>query len=722
MFIESIQITTFAGLRGYALDLTDGVNVLEGKNESGKSTVAEFIRFVLYGFNGKPDRERYTGLGASSAEGSLILKEGDKRFRVERKSSGAKEICGVYDLDTGSPCFEGRVPGEALFGIPSEMFPATAFVGQAGGSRIDGRSTAEAVDNLLFSADESINIKKALKRLDDARVALLHKNKKGGKIFELETKLAELRTLLAASEKSNAEILALESSVADLRRKLSYEEESRAKLSRQIADFRVLELRRRNQKLRDLEEDYQTATREAEEHHRAYERDGFFPDNAYWESLKSCGAEIERWDARVKEIEAELDALNRQIQNSREEKEKLDREEEAIRARLSAKRGTALAMGVLFCLLFLGSALGTAIFYMTAKGAVGTFLAVATILLLGLMIGAFVLVSRYTAVINERERPVGNREDIYRDRLERIGGELTAARNERMRYKTMLDDLCGKWRLIPTSTGLNELKQVLLDAQRLTAVQEQTRMAYVQMKAEAEAQSHAAEVEDDGRALELPTDFDIRDAVRRMDLLDNMIRSKNDLLHKNEVRLAELNATVVSPAGIYEAVTALEYERDRLQKKHDAYLLAAEKLTLAGENLRASVFPRLSTSAGALMGAVTDGKYEEIGVDSALAMSFRPETENGGRMTCDERYMSAGTSDAAYISLRLALAALVGRDGTPPMIFDESFARMDDTRLGNMLKLLAASGGQILLFTSCGREAARMSALGLPYHAVSLDR
>ena len=48
------------------------------------------------------------------------------------------------------------------------------------GSRIDGRSVSEAVENLLFSADEGISVKKALKRLDDARVTLLHKNKKGG--------------------------------------------------------------------------------------------------------------------------------------------------------------------------------------------------------------------------------------------------------------------------------------------------------------------------------------------------------------------------------------------------------------------------------------------------------------------------------------------------------------------------------------------------------------
>ena len=603
MYIESIRITAFAGLRGFALDLAEGLNVLQGENESGKSTVAEFIRFVLYGFDGKPDRERYTGFDAAAAEGSLVLREGEKRYRVERRSAGTKETCGIYDLDTGSPCYEGRVPGEVFFGIPAALFVSTAFVGQAGGSRIDGRSAAEAVDNLLFSADESVNVKKALKRLDEARIALLHKNKKGGKIYELEKEISEWKARLSASAESNAEILTLESSVSSLKRKLDYEEACRAKLTRQIADFRVLELRRRNQRLRDLEETFQNDSREAAEHRKSYERNGFFPDAVYLESLKECANQIARWDAEVKEIEGELDHINREIGRLREEKEQLDREDEKGKAALAAKRNGALTTGIIGCLLFLGSALGTAIFFMTAKSTAGTFFAMAAILSLGLMIGGFVLVSRYAAAIHEIEHPVGDREDIFRDRLERIGEKLTSSRGERTRYKEMLDDLCGKWGLIPSAKGLSELTWVISEEKRLAAQQEKSRIAYVQMKTEVEAQSRASEVEDDGRALSLPEDFDVRDALRRQELLENMIRSKNEILRKSEVRLAELNATALAPSGVYETVTALEYERDALQKKHDAYVLAAERLAAASEALRASVREAVACSRANREGA-----------------------------------------------------------------------------------------------------------------------
>lgn len=120
--------------------------------------------------------------------------------------------------------------------------------------------------------------------------------------------------------------------------------------------------------------------------------------------------------------------------------------------------------------------------------------------------------------------------------------------------------------------------------------------------------------------------------------------------------------------------------------------MAYEKLEEASLKMRAAISPKLSETAGTLMSAVTNGKYPEIGVDSVFSLTFRPETGNGGRMTKGEEFMSAGTSDAAYVSLRLALATLIcGADRLPPMIFDESFSRLDDERLGNMLKLLAAS-------------------------------
>ncbi len=720
IYIESVQITNFAALSGFSLDLCDGLNVVRGDNESGKSTVADFIRFVLYGFSGKPDREKHLSFSSQSAEGSLILREEDKRYRVERKVTESRETGGVFDLDTGARCFEGRVPGEVFFGIPASLFTSTAFVGQTDGSRINGRAASEAVDNLLFSADEGINSRKALKKLEEMRTALLYKNKKGGVLYELDQKREQLNQRFSRAVEQSGEILTLETGNADLTRKLESEAEALRTVTGQIEDHRILDSRRRKERLAELEAAFNRDAQAAEAHHRAYERDGFFPDNAYLENLKTCGSEIVRCDNEVKRIEADLNELNEEIRRSREEREKLDREEEAERAVLSAKRGTALAMGIVCCVLLLLSAVLSAVLFITGHRNAGTALAVLAAVMFGGMIGGFVLSSRFTAELRSLARGMSRKDDLFEGRLEKIGRELASARDERAKYRQLLDELCAKWHIVPSGKALTELSNVLSEEKQLQRAQERSRFAYVQMKAETEAQNRADEVEDDGRTISLPESFDPKEAYRRQDLLTNMIRAHQEMLHRGEVRLAALNATAESPSAIREAITALEYEREAGQEKYDACVLAQEKIAEAAEILRADVSPKLSASAGALMKTVTDGKYEELGVGSAFAMTFRPDAGSGGRMTKDETFMSAGTADVAYVSLRLSLVDMICREARPPMIFDESFSRLDDIRLLNMLRLLIHSGRQVILLSSSAREEALLKKTGLTWHAVSL--
>ena len=69
--------------------------------------------------------------------------------------------------------------------------------------------------------------------------------------------------------------------------------------------------------------------------------------------------------------------------------------------------------------------------------------------------------------------------------------------------------------------------------------------------------------------------------------------------------------------------------------------------------------------------------------------------------------LSAGTSDIAYISLRIALAETLCKHKIPPFVFDESFTRLDDERLRACLDLIARTfqnKGQAIIFTCHDRE------------------
>ena len=51
MLIKKIQINNFGKLKNKEITLKNGINVIYGENESGKSTLLDFIVSMFYGIN-----------------------------------------------------------------------------------------------------------------------------------------------------------------------------------------------------------------------------------------------------------------------------------------------------------------------------------------------------------------------------------------------------------------------------------------------------------------------------------------------------------------------------------------------------------------------------------------------------------------------------------------------------------------------------------------------
>jgi uncharacterized protein YhaN len=90
VWIEEIRIERFGACRDLAIDgFVPGVNVIVGPNEAGKSTVAEFVRGVLFGFRRRNARNNvYESCDGLPRSGWLTIGASDgRRFRVERKEA-----------------------------------------------------------------------------------------------------------------------------------------------------------------------------------------------------------------------------------------------------------------------------------------------------------------------------------------------------------------------------------------------------------------------------------------------------------------------------------------------------------------------------------------------------------------------------------------------------------------------------------------------------------
>ena len=677
MYIESVYAVSFGSLKNVSLDLTSGMNIVEGRNESGKSTFGDLIRFIFYGFSGKADRENHLSFSTGIAEGSAIINCGGKRYRIERRCVGAKDSLSVIDLDDGSSCFAGKVPGEVFFRLPAKLFTSTVFVGQTAGRRIDGRETSEAVENLLFSADESVSAKKSLQILDKGRVSLLHKNGKGGRLYTVDGEIGELKEDFEAASRSNGEMISLRGSTAELSERLETEQRQSETINKNLAGHRMLEIRARRKRLEDAERDYREIVAEADAFRKENTRNGFFPDREYARQLEECAGAIANAEARRKEADNLLKKLERERDAAVADRDSAEKKRNAEKSALGAKKATAIAAAGVCILFFIIAAAATVLMFL-GKSELWILLAAVSLLSFAGMVTGFVFSGRISGRLKELAGVGSDPVGMFSAQLELIRPQFDRATEERDKYRGTLDTLCRKWGMQTTSTALNELREVLKRDEELTAETEKRRVAYVGLKTEDEELSRG-EPEDDGSEITLPAGFDFKDATRKAQFLSAKLK--------------------------LERRTAREYEREALEEQYRAYVLAFDSLNSASEKMRGEIAPRLTEMSGKLMGAVTHGKYDELGVDSGFSLSFRPETGNGGRITKGEEFMSAGTSDAAYVSLRLALAMLIcGEDRLPPMFFDESFSRIDDTRLAAMLKILSASGAQTVIFTSLDRE------------------
>ena len=140
MRLIRLHVEGFGALHDYRLELGEGLNVLCERNGWGKSTLAVFIKAMLYGLPAttkksldENERRKYAPWQGGVYGGSLELSCAAGRFRIERffgeRESGDRFA--LFDLDTNKPsaAFSERI-GEELLGIDADGFERSTYLSQ----------------------------------------------------------------------------------------------------------------------------------------------------------------------------------------------------------------------------------------------------------------------------------------------------------------------------------------------------------------------------------------------------------------------------------------------------------------------------------------------------------------------------------------------------------------------------------------------------------------
>lgn len=760
MKIKSIYINAFGQLKDFSLDFSDGFQVIYGKNEAGKTTVAEFIKSMFYGTGRRAAgqiisvRDKYTPFDGTPAGGRIYFEHSGREFCLERqfRKSDTTDKLLLTDILSGKsePCASDI--GKTLFGITMAAFERSVFIGNTPDFSRDEAAFGEINQKLSSAAldgEQGVSHSKVLNRLDDARLALISKS---GKTGSLPADIREHNQLTEALGESDAAA----------RKKQELNEQIAA------ADERLGEINSeydRVQKLLENAKDIEN-TAKLKEYLELKDRldgitekltlsDGTVADEMFLKKFEFGFSKLDNMKERLSALKSELAvlkdaALSREGNSTEQIREKIAAARESFlkaEERRQACENEVLSLEkesgelkeqketlkdkkkpVNALLLISGALLiaGGAGLYFAAESIplMITLCAAGLILfVLGFVFRPvdkapaerieeqiFANQSKLSAKQNELIMLTGEKNNIEA-KIENLNISLNFGVNEEQkikdgeqRIKEGEEALLAEQEKVRRFFGLSQdsdLEQIKSRAESLYSVADEQkqiklRLSYLSRDlggiSYEEARERLSAANKDTAELDIEA---VKEDFKRLSLerseAENLktrletelktgfrgLRDPEDLRRQ----ISALKEKIASKQAFYNAVsTAYDVLSDSVLTARKSFGSALEKNTL--ENLR----------------AITDGVYGAVGISSDFDVSAE---KNGVFGMHGAEYLSRGTKDQIYLSLRLAVAKLITEKEPLPIILDDSLSQYDDTRFLSALKFLKeySKDTEVCLFT-----------------------
>lgn len=199
MVITELYIRNFGKLSERHFYLRDGVQVISGENEYGKTTLHAFIRAMLFGLErgrgraaAKDDFSRYEPWDdPGSYAGVMRFTCGGRSFRLERNfARQTKQVSLVCEDDGEELSVEHGDLQMLLGGMTAELFDNTVSVGQL--KAAPGQELSDALANYAANYYETgggeYDLGKALKSLDEKKRAVRRELRDEAEAGETERK------------------------------------------------------------------------------------------------------------------------------------------------------------------------------------------------------------------------------------------------------------------------------------------------------------------------------------------------------------------------------------------------------------------------------------------------------------------------------------------------------------------------------------------------------
>jgi len=185
MIIKNLKINGFGKLKDKEIDLKNGINIIYGKNEAGKSTLLKYIISMFYGLsknkNGGtiPEVDKYEPWGVEEFSGKILYElDNKKSFEVYRDFKKKNPKIFNENLEDISKEFNiDKTKGNEFFyeqtGLEEEIFTSSIITKQAE-VKLDEKtqnSLIQKISNILGTGEDSTSyttiVNKLKKKLND---------------------------------------------------------------------------------------------------------------------------------------------------------------------------------------------------------------------------------------------------------------------------------------------------------------------------------------------------------------------------------------------------------------------------------------------------------------------------------------------------------------------------------------------------------------------------
>ena len=697
MKINNLKINAYGNIENKDINLKQGINIIQGKNESGKSTLLNYIISSFYGISKNKDGrvlsdyDRYKPWNNSEFSGRIDyeLDDGNKYeiFRDFNKKNPKiyndklEDITNKFEVDKkdGSKFFFEQT------GVDKQMYLSTVVSPQEE-VRLkdkDQNILIQKIANLAGTGEDNVSYKKAIEKMQE-----------------------KIRDEIGTNKTTQKPINIVEKQIKEI--------EDKIKSISQYQD-RKYEIDNEKEKIEGTLETLELEKRILMELQEATNKNDI--QNKEIEIKEKNKAENLLKIKQLKEEEKLLDNENKEIKqsitNRKELSEKNKSKQEEINSQIEKIKNENVNDSIykknnkskIFLTTFVTLIILCIIITITVKNYVFSG-----------VIGAIALLD-IALYANTIKKDIEYKKATH----EAIDIELNKLIDEKKKTETVINEKEQELKEyeqnekeITNKTSMIEGQIILLEKSN------------EQINVELNTINREQKDKDYSRKDEIITKYKdefpgIEDLVNKGDYRTRDVDEKINNL-KIMIKGLEIESSTIIPQ-LDEMVTLeekLELNNTKLKelkKEEETINIAISTLTEAYEEMKNTITPKFTLNLSSSIKQISNNKYEKVTINDDNGMIV----ENNRGEYVDAAKLSTGTIDQLYLALRLSMIDDLSKEKLP-IILDESFAYFDNSRLENILKYLNGelNNHQTIILTCTNREKDILDKINVEYNLVEL--